>query len=135
MIQVIERFEKKYPEEFGSQEMLQTPSPHTYEHSGRPKAHPDYPPRKPDTGLKSRQLETEEGEIMKLAHRMTDRLNILKSASTSPSQAASRQEASDHEEVEMLQQIDTDIDGAELKARLYKLQDSNLPRPLGSEVH
>lgn len=135
--QVIRRFESIYPEYVDPMEHV-TPSPHeqeVFEHSGRPR--PDYlPVRNGKSGARSKVLETEEGEMMKLAHRMTDRLNILKtsaSASRTPSRDSSREELEDAKEAAMLEQLNA-ADGNELKEKLHALQASGFNRPLGNEI-
>lgn len=144
--QVISRFSRMYPECVDPSDHYETPpqpDSDIYEHSGR-QALPELSSRRRDsnTMAKSRKLETEEGEVMKLALRVTDRLNILKSASASasktPSRGSSRGELADAKEAHMLEQMNAaDVDGAALKQKLYALQASgyNMARPLGTEIH
>lgn len=132
---VIARFETTYPD--SRRPVVATvAAADVYEHTGKRRPQ-NIPPRRNNSGLKSRQLEAEEGEIMKLAHKMTDRLQILKSASASasPSRGPSRGELQDIEEAEMLEKMNQ-ADGDILKQRLYELQkDGQYFRPaLGQEI-
>lgn len=133
---VIRRFEATYPEcRQAPPEALSDDA--VYEHTGR--ARQNFIPERHNTATqKSRVLETEEGEMMKLANRMTDRLNILKSSasnSASPSRGPSRGELADQEEAAMLEKMNL-ADGGELKAKLYDLQKAGFTgrRRLGGEI-
>lgn len=137
---VITRFEQTYPECRSSERTQDytngVSSEEVYEHTGRSRAH-GIPRRGTNSGVKSKQLEAEEGEIMKLSHRMNERLNILKSASASasPSRGPSRGELADQQEASMLERL-SQADGFDLKQRLYELQqnDHNYERTLGQAI-
>lgn len=133
---VIARFENTYPE-CKKEIPAALKDEAVYEHTGRLRQ--TTIPRRVNTAtVKSRQLETEEGEIMKLAHKMSDRLHILKSsasASASPSRGPSRGELADQNEAAMLETMNQ-ADGSDLKQRLYELQQSgySYDRKLGGAI-
>lgn len=133
---VIKRFEDTYPE--CKPEVRQGPEDEAiYEHTGRPR--PAFvAPRINTATERSRRLGTEEGEVMKLSHRMTDRMNVLRLSapnSASPSTGPSRGELEDQAEAAMLEKMNL-ADGGELKNRLYELQKSGygMERKLGGEI-
>ncbi|BFZ58069.1 Microtubules assembly and stabilization protein [Savitreella phatthalungensis] len=109
-----------------------------FEHSGRKPA-PGMPRHHADgVNKRSRQLEVEEGEMMKLSTQMSRRLSILRSASASatasPSQQPSPGELADAEEAKMLEDAQAMADGSALKARLLELQKNVFHRPAGNTV-
>ncbi|ORY73703.1 hypothetical protein BCR37DRAFT_390040 [Protomyces lactucae-debilis] len=137
---VILRFESMYPSARLDEEKYTAEFDKTSRslHTGRKMA--DYLPQHTGSAnRKSRVLETEEGEIMRMAHQMSQRLNILRSATSSPSRgnsaSASRGELADAQEAELLERLNS-ADGSDLKARLYELQQQGYryDRPLGQSI-
>ena len=103
-----------------------------FEHSGRKSGL--VRPRHPDIVKKSRKLEVEEGEMMKLSSQMSRRLSILRSASATPSEHPSPGELADEQEAKMLEEAQSMADGHALKARLLQLQKNVFHRALGEPV-
>ncbi|CCG84523.1 protein of unknown function [Taphrina deformans PYCC 5710] len=140
---VIQRFETTYSDDTKTAQKMaaadRTATQERYEHTGRPRAQNIGPRNQGDGGLKSRELEAEEGEVMKLAHKMSNRLQILQSASASasasPSRGPSRGEMADQEEARMLERMNQ-ANGDVLKQKLYDLQSQghDYSRALGQAV-
>ena len=132
---VIARVESIYPE-WKEPEPEATPieDEEVFEHSGRKAGLTRV--RHPDIVKKSRKLEAEEGEMMKLSNQMTRRLSILRSASASatPSEHPSPGELADEQEAKMLEEAQSMADGHALKARLLQLQKNVFHRALGEPV-